>query len=137
MERRPQQRPPRRRGLLNRPLLLLGVALGGAAGAVLRWLVGEVVPATSGFPWATFAVNVSGSAALAALPLLAAVRARPSLHAALGPGVLGGYTTLSAYSEQTRALLTDGRSLTAGVYVVGTLVACVLAVALVQRRAPS
>lgn len=137
MERRPQRRPARRRGLLNRPLLLLGVALGGAAGAVLRWAVGEVVPGSSGFPWATFAVNVSGSAALAALPLLAVVRRREWLFAALGPGLLGGYTTLSAYSEQARALLADGHALTAFAYVAGTLAACLLAVAVVQRRAPS
>ena len=112
---------------------LLGVAVGGALGAVLRWWLGELVPSGAGFPWATFAVNVSGSAALAALPAVAAVRRRPALAAALGPGLLGGYTTLSAYSEEVRALLADDRVWTAGAYLAGTLAACLVAVVLVSQ----
>jgi fluoride exporter len=111
----------------------LAVAVGGALGAVLRWLLGDAVPDGSGFPWTTFAINVSGSALLAALPLARAVRRRPRLAAALGPGLLGGYTTLSACSEQTRALLDDGRAATALAYLLGTLAACLVAVALVSR----
>ncbi|MCW2812914.1 MAG: hypothetical protein JWN84_369 [Nocardioides sp.] len=110
--------------------LCLCVAAGGALGAVLRWSAGELVPDGSGVPWTTFAVNVSGSLLLALLPALAAVRRSAALAAFLGPGLLGGYTTLSAYSEQTRALLADGRLLLAGGYVTGTLLACVAAVAL-------
>ena len=108
------------------------VAAGGAAGAVLRHLLG-VAFATDGFPWATFAINVSGSFLLALLPVLAVVRRRPTLAAALGPGLLGGYTTLSAYSEESRVLLADGRVVVGAAYVVGTLVACLLAVALAER----
>ena len=67
----------------------------------------------SGFPWTTFAINVSGCFALACLPAAAAVRTDPALAAALGPGLLGGYTTMSAYAEETRALLADDRALTA------------------------
>jgi CrcB protein len=116
------------------------VAVGGAAGAVLRHLLGEAF-APSGFPWVTFAINVSGSFLLALLPALlshpAVGRRRPALAAALGPGLLGGYTTLSAYSEESRALLADGDLLVAVAYVVGTLVCCLLAVALADRlRAP-
>ena len=114
------------------PWVLVGVALGGAVGAVLRHLLGEALPA-DGFPWATAAVNVSGSFLLALLPALAVVRRHPVLPPALGPGLLGGYTTLSAYSEESRALLADGRVSTAAVYVAGTLVACLLAVALADR----
>ena len=108
------------------------VAAGGAAGAVLRHLLG-VAFATDGFPWATFAINVSGSFLLALLPVLAVVRRRPTLAAALGPGLLGGYTTLSAYSEESRVLLADGRVVVGAAYVAGTLVACLLAVALAAR----
>jgi len=110
-----------------------GVAVGGALGAVLRWWLGEAFPDGAGFPWTTFAINVTGAGVLAGLPALAVVRRRPGLAAALGPGVLGGYTTLSAYSEQTRALLADDRILTAAAYVLGTLVACLLVVAVVSR----
>jgi len=111
---------------------VLGVAVGGALGAVLRWWLGEVFPDDTGFPWTTFAINVTGAGLLAALPAVAAVRRRPGLAAALGPGVLGGYTTLSAYSEQTRALLADDRLATGAAYVLGTLVACVAVVAVVS-----
>jgi CrcB protein len=114
----------------------LAVALGGAFGAVLRWALGEAVPDGAGFPWTTFLVNLSGSAVLAGLPALAAVRRRPRLAAGLGPGVLGGFTTLSAYAEETRALLAHGQTLTALAYLLGTLAACVAAVSLVGRLSP-
>jgi CrcB protein len=119
---------------------VLAVALGGAAGGTLRWWLGDLVPDGSGFPWTTFAINVSGSLSLALLPALAAVRGRPRLAAGLGPGLLGGYTTLSTYAEQGRALLADGRSGLAAAYLLGTLAACLVAVTLaghlVTRRAP-
>lgn len=109
--------------------LCLCVAAGGALGAVLRWSAGELVPDGSAIAWTTFAVNVSGSLLLALLPALAVVRRSAALAALLGPGLLGGFTTLSAYSEQTRVLLADGRVLLASAYVTGTLLACVAAVA--------
>ena len=51
----------------------------------------------------------------------------------LGPGVLGGYTTLSTYADQGRALLADGRAGLAAAYLAGTLAACLLAVSLAGR----
>jgi len=51
----------------------------------------------------------------------------------LGTGVLGGFTTLSTYSEQTRGLLASDHVTTAAAYVVGTLVACLVAVAAADR----
>jgi fluoride exporter len=115
----------------------LAVALGGALGAVLRWALGDAVPDGAGFPWTTFAINVSGSLALALLPALTAVRRRRLLAAGLGPGLLGGFTTLSAYSEETRALLADGDSATALLYLLGTLAACLVTVATVSRLYPA
>lgn len=118
------------------PRLVAAVAIGGAAGALARWGIGEAFPAgPDAFPWATFAINVVGSFALALLPAVAVVRRRPALVAGLGPGLLGGFTTLSAYSEQTRALLDAGRAGLAGAYLVGTLAACLAAVALASRWA--
>lgn len=106
------------------------VAVGGAVGAVLRWLLGEGMPDGAGFPWTTLAINVVGSAALAALPAAATVRRRPVLTVALGPGVLGGFTTLSAYAEQSRSLLAQGELVLATVYLAGTLAACLVGVRL-------
>lgn len=109
-------------------LLVLAAAVGGACGAVCRWAVDAAWPAGDGFPWSTLAINVSGSFLLALLPAVPAVRQRPALPVLLGTGVLGGWTTLSTYAEQGRALLADGHQLLASSYVGATLVACVLAV---------
>ncbi len=114
-------------------MVLLAVALGGAVGAVLRWALGDAVPDGSGFPWTTLGINVTGSLVLAWLPWFDSVRRNPTLAAALGPGLLGGYTTLSAYAEQTRALLDGGQTTTALAYLLGTLAACLVAVAAMSR----
>ncbi|MCW2790938.1 MAG: hypothetical protein JWO76_36 [Nocardioides sp.] len=118
------------------PRLVAAVAVGGACGALVRWWFGEVAPDGSGFPWTTFAINLSGSFVLAALPALAVVRRSRLLTVGLGTGVLGGYTTLSTYSEQTRALLADGHVAVAATYLLGTLAACLVAVALAQHLSP-
>jgi fluoride exporter len=110
------------------------VAVGGALGAVARYAVGEAFSVSaSSFPWPTFAINVVGSFLLALLPGFRAVRTRPLLPPFLGAGVLGGFTTLSAYCEQTRSLLDTGHSTTAGAYLLGTLAAALVAVAVANR----
>ncbi len=118
--------------------VLVVVALGGAAGAVLRHALDVLTGATGpagDFWWTTFSINVVGSFLLGALPALPRVRRSPLLPPFLGPGVLGGFTTLSAVSEQTRSLLADERVVTAAAYSTGTLVACLLAVAAAERLA--
>jgi fluoride exporter len=120
-------------GVPRSPRLLLVVAVGGAAGAVLRFLLGEAAPDGAGFPWTTFAINVAGCFLLALLPTSGAVRRHPLLPPLLGTGVLGGFTTLSTYAEEARALAASGRLDVAGGYVVGTLAACLLAVAVADR----
>lgn len=109
---------------------LLAVAVGGAVGALARWSLSGLGPDDQVFPWATLAINVAGCFALALLPALPAVRDRALLLVALGPGLLGGFTTLSAYAEEARALVADGHPGLAAAYVVGTLGACLLAVSL-------
>lgn len=110
------------------PRLCLAVAAGGAVGAALRHLLDTVAPNGDGFPWTTFAINVIGAFLLALLPALTAVRRSQARTLALGPGVLGGFTTLSTYSEQARALLADDRAALAATYLLGTLAACLVAV---------
>lgn len=119
------------------PRLLLAVAAGGAVGALARYGATSAVHDGAGFPWTTFAINVSGSALLAALLLLPLARRSPVWAAALGPGVLGGYTTFSATSEQGRALLASGHTGLALAYLLGTLASCLLAATLVGRVAPA
>ena len=129
-----------------RPVLAV-VAAGGVLGALGRHAVTAAWPAPpDGFPWATFAVNVSGCLLIGALMVLVArVWAhRPLARPFLGVGVLGGYTTFSAYAVDTARLVERGELGTAWAYLGGTLVAAVLAVlaggALAEwtvRRAPA
>lgn len=117
-----------------KPRILLAVALGGALGACLRHLLNLEAPDLPGvFPWTTFGINVVGCFLLALLPASAAVRRNPLLPPLLGTGVLGGFTTLSAYSEQTRALYADGHTGLAGLYLVGTFAVCLAGVAVADR----
>ncbi len=84
------------------PLLL--VALGGAAGSVLRHLLSAAV----GFPWGTLMVNVIGSFTIGFLWVVLAGRL-PG-HALLVTGFLGGFTTFSAFSLDTLRLIEMGQS---------------------------
>ena len=82
-----------------------------------------------------FLTNLSGCLLIGVLMVLMAEvwAAHRLLRPFLGTGVLGGYTTLSSYSEQTRALAGSGHTGLAGLYLVGTLAACLLAVTLASR----
>ena len=104
------------------------VSFGGALGAVARWGLTTWAPVGTGFPWSTFAINVTGSLLLALLPAWAMIRRHHLLALFLGTGALGGFTTLSAYGEETRALLADGAVAVAAAYVLGTLVVAVASV---------
>ena len=122
--------------------LLTAVAAGGALGALLRHGVDVTFPVSaSAFPWPTLAVNVSGSGLLAALGSWPAVARRPVLLASAGPGLLGGWTTLSAYADQGRGLLAADRPVLGlgylGATLVGCLFACVIAAALTRRLTSS
>lgn len=118
------------------PVALVAASAGGIVGALGRYGLTESVPVGAGFPWTFFWINVLGSAALASLPLVAAVRRTPWLGVFLGTGVLGGFTTMSAASEQTVTLLDRGEELTALGYAGGTLLAALGAVWLVSRLVP-
>jgi fluoride exporter len=114
--------------------VLLAVAAGGAVGACARHGLLVAFPDRSpGFPWTVFAVNVLGCFLLAMLPASEVVRRRPLLPPLLGTGVLGGFTTMSTYADQARALVADGRAGTAATYVLGTLAACLVAVVVADR----
>lgn len=109
------------------------VALGAAAGALLRW--GIELGAGGWALWAVLAINVLGAFALGALPALPSVRRSPVLAAFAGPGFLGGFTTVSSWSGHTLRLLDEGQYATAGAYVLLTVVAAIAAAALGRRLA--
>jgi CrcB protein len=113
---------------------LLVVAAGGAVGALLRLAVDTVAP-DSLFPWPTLAINVVGAFALGLLPALAVVRRSHAVSLALGPGLLGGFTTVSAWAGQVRSLADAGHVGLAGLCLTTTLAAGLLAAALGQHLA--
>jgi CrcB protein len=113
---------------------LLVVAAGGALGALLRLAVDTAAP-DSLFPWPTLAINILGAFALGLLPALALVRRSPEVALALGPGLLGGFTTVSAWAGQVRALADDGHAGLAGLCLATTLAAGLLAAALGRHLA--
>lgn len=121
------------RGLRERWDVLVVVAAGGALGSLARWAVGLALPPAPGaFPRATFAVNVLGCLLIGALMHAEEQRWSPSRYrrSFLRTGVLGGFTTFSAYGLDTQALLLAGASGTAAGYVAATLVAGLAAVRL-------
>jgi CrcB protein len=101
--------------------VVLQIALGGAIGATLRHLIGAQVSrvAGTGFPWATFAVNVLGSFVMGLAVMLLLRRMGGANHLApfLMTGVLGGFTTFSAFSFETVLLIERGRPGLALAYV--------------------
>ncbi|MGN0064488.1 MAG: fluoride efflux transporter FluC [Nocardioides sp.] len=109
------------------------VALGAAAGAVLRWAL-EVAAGDLAL-WSVVAINVVGAFVLGVLPAWRRIRTSPALGALLGPGFLGGFTTVSSWAGHTVRLVEDGAYATAAAYVVVTVVAAVAAAALGRRLA--
>ncbi len=102
------------------------VALGGALGSVLRWSVSSWLARLSrdaAFPWGTLAVNIAGSAAIGFVLTLAFERGSvpPAVRLFLVTGVLGGFTTFSAFSWETLTLMRDGHVLAATGYAGGSL----------------
>jgi CrcB protein len=95
------------------------VALGGALGAVLRFLATLVWPA----PWGVLAINVLGSFLIGVL----AVWLPPRAALFLVTGVLGGFTTFSAFSLDALRLIEGGRLGTAALYVGGSVALSLLA----------
>jgi len=117
----------------------IAVAVGGALGALARWLVAEVVlDAELGeFPWGTLLVNVLGCALIGVLAPVLATRARWVVGLGI-TGFLGGFTTYSAFAEETFALADRGDTtgvVLAGAYVAATIVATAVAVAVGSRWA--
>lgn len=118
------------------PLAASGlVALGGGAGAVLRYQTGRALTgllgpaAVSTFPWATLFVNIAGSLAMG---LLAGWLARhggagETWRLLIGVGLLGGFTTFSAFSLEMMLLIERGQASTAFAYAAISVLAGVTA----------
>ncbi|MGV9313988.1 fluoride efflux transporter FluC [Streptomyces sp. NPDC003691] len=122
-------------------LVLAAVAAGGVVGALARYAAVRAWPGDpASAPLVTLGVNVLGSFLIGVLMVLVAEGGRtphPLLRPFAGTGVLGGFTTFSAYALDTRELLVRGEAAAAFGYAAGTLLSCLgavwAAVALTRR----
>lgn len=121
---------------MERTLVLVG--LGGAAGALARYAI-DLGAAGLSLPWATLAINLLGALAIGALvPWISSHPKAGVLRPALVAGVLGGFTTVSAFAGDTVLLIESGQIVPAIGYIAATLVGGLAAVALgesIARRA--
>ena len=122
------------------PLLAtLNVAIGGAAGSVLRYHAGRLVTHWAGpdnaFPWGTLGVNILGSLMMGALiGWLArgttADQSAESIRLLIGVGLLGGFTTFSAFSAELVTMLHRRQAMLAIGYAAASLAAGMAAIIL-------
>ena len=109
----------------------LAVALGGAVGAMGRAGIAATLTTEAGFPWQTFAANVIGSVAVGLIwAALDRADAPPLWGAFLITGVLGGFTTFSAFSLEAFLLFEQGAWQTAIWYVALSVLSCVVGASL-------
>ena len=110
----------------------LAVGAGSAVGGVARYLVAEWIARHQAgvFPWGTLLVNVAGSLAIGLLAAVLGAGGRwpqpPLVQAALTIGVLGGFTTFSAFSLQTLVLLRSGHNGLAAANILASVALCLL-----------
>ncbi len=119
---------------------LAAIFLGGALGSLLRVWLGRTFATSAGdWPWATFAINVTGSFALAYFATRLQERLPPSTYRRplLGTGFCGAYTTFSTMQVETLRMIDDDRYALAATYaltsVLAGFVAIWIATALVRR----
>ncbi|MBT8465231.1 MAG: fluoride efflux transporter CrcB [Myxococcales bacterium] len=134
--RAPAQTLHKRKHVVYNPYVgFVLVAVGGAAGSCLRYwvslLLGPFVLG-HGFPWATFAVNALGSLGLGLVFILAEDRSwfGADLRLLLGTGLMGGFTTYSAFNLESIGLVQNEAFGRAALYMAGTVAVCLVAGAL-------
>lgn len=103
--------------------------IGGLVGALARTALAEAwTPEPAEWPWATFAVNIAGAAALGYVLTRVPVQ-RHDLRGLLGAGFCGALTTFSAFQLELLQMIDDGRLGVAALYASASLAAGMLAVA--------
>ncbi len=108
------------------------VFLGGALGTTARYLISSAIPSWIGLPVGTFLINVVGAFVLGVLLEALALRGpdegvRRNLRLFVGTGILGGFTTYSAFAVDTDGLLTSNNLAGSLVYAVATILIGALA----------
>jgi fluoride exporter len=112
-------------------LTLVFIALGGALGAISRYMLGGWVQTMAGgaFPWGTWTVNILGSLMIGFVMIwLIHASASSELRHFMVMGVLGSFTTFSTFSFETVEMLREGLWLRAGMYAASSVAVGVLGV---------
>ena len=113
------------------PNILLAIAIGGGLGSLARHYLSTLVYSFTGgtFPWGILIVNVIGGFAMGLIVELSALKLNlsPELRAFLTTGILGGFTTFSAFSLDSALLIERGEWIGAGSYIVGSVVLSIAA----------
>ena len=109
--------------------LALLVGAGGFIGAILRFGVGGLLSEPR-FPYGTLAVNIVGSFLLGVIMFssLSKLELSTEWRMFLGVGIMGAFTTMSAFSFEVFTILEEWQALKAGTYIMATVFLCVLAV---------
>lgn len=112
--------------------IAIAVVIGGGLGSLARYWTSSAMARFFGaaFPWGTLAVNVAGCALMGFLATWAVERAAwpPEARLFATTGLLGGFTTFSAFSHETLRLAEGGEFLRAAVNITATLMLSLLAV---------
>lgn len=110
---------------------LISIALGGAIGAVLRFITSSAVYSVLGraFPWGTLVVNVIGSLLMGFLFVFFTERMELSIEirSLILIGLLGAFTTFSTVSIETLTLIESGELMKAGINILASVIGCLLA----------
>jgi len=110
----------------------LMVVVGGAAGSLMRYVLGTAIMSRTGgrFPFGTVVINITGSFLIGLLMTLLTERLspHPNWRLLLVVGFLGGYTTFSSFEWETFGLMRDGARWLGLLNVVGSVVIGYLAV---------
>ena len=111
---------------------LIYVMLGGAIGAGFRYQIGAIALRNlgPGFPWGTWIVNLLGGLLMGLLAGMLAKQFSPDqgepLRLLLGVGVLGGFTTFSAFSLEAANMLLRGQVLLAAAYAISSVAGSIM-----------
>ena len=118
--------PLRHKAAMGQLTGYLLVFLGGGLGATLRHLINLTCARCmgTGFPWGTFIINITGSTVMGLIAVYLAFKGQASQpwRLFLMTGILGGYTTFSAYSLDAALLYERGELMLAALYVIGSVV---------------
>lgn len=110
---------------------LISIAMGGAIGAVLRYVMANNIYTLFGraFPWGTLFVNVFGSLLMGFLYVMFVERMLVSseIRSLVLIGLLGAFTTYSTFSIETLNLIESGELMRAGANIIASVTACLIA----------